>query len=141
LAASNAVSSQNTPSGLGSEDFEEEEQKPSVQYLDSLNDYRKRSRSRDDEGATMTKLPKMDVPEPVVNGLLSVNVDVGTGENGANDTPVLGEFWFTTLDFHYSDTLSVNGVLKSFSEVTDEDTELMTPDEYTAYYDILQLQS
>ena len=89
----------------------------------------------------MTKLPKMDVPEPVVNGLLSVNVDVGTGENGANDTPVLGEFWFTTLDFHYSDTLSVNGVLKSFSEVTDEDTELMTPDEYTAYYDILQLQS
>lgn len=112
-----------------------------MQYLDSLNDYRKRSRSRDDEGATTTKLPKIDVPEPVVNGLPSVNADVGTGENGADYTPVFGEFFVHYSRLHYSDTLSVNGVPKSFSEVTDEDTELMTPDEYTAYYDILQLQS
>lgn len=92
------MSSQNTPSGLGSEDFEEEEQKPSVQYLDSLNDYRKRSRPRDDEGATATKLPKIDVsePEPGVNGLPNVN----TEENGADDTPVLGRFLFFTLDFN-----------------------------------------
>ncbi|KAJ8586326.1 hypothetical protein M405DRAFT_795743 [Rhizopogon salebrosus TDB-379] len=126
LAVSNAVSSQNTPSGLGSEDFEDEEQKPSVQYLDSLNDYRKRSRSKDDEGATTTKLPKIDVsePEPYVNGLPSVDTDARATENGADDTPVL-----------------VNGVPKPFFEVTDEDTELMTPDEYTAYYDILQLRS
>jgi transcription initiation factor TFIIE subunit alpha len=120
LAASNAVSSQNTPkSGLGSEEFEEEEQKPSVQYLDSLNDYRKRSRSKEDEGAAATKLSKIDVPE------LEPNVTDSMMEvNGADDTPVF-----------------VNGVLKPFSEVTDEDTELMTPDEYTAYYEVLQSRS
>ncbi|KAG1870003.1 TFIIE alpha subunit-domain-containing protein [Suillus subluteus] len=120
LAASNAVSSQNTPrSGLGSEEFEEEEQKPSVQYLDSLNDYRKRSRSKEDEGAAATKLSKIDVPElepTITDSVIEVN--------GADDTPVL-----------------VNGVLKPFSEVTDEDTELMTPDEYTAYYEVLQSRS
>jgi transcription initiation factor TFIIE subunit alpha len=38
---------------------DEEEQKPSVEYLDSLNDYRKRSRSREDEGVKQTKLPKL----------------------------------------------------------------------------------
>ncbi|KAG1786838.1 TFIIE alpha subunit-domain-containing protein [Suillus plorans] len=120
LAASNAVSSQNTPrSGLGSEELEEDDQKPSVQYLDSLNDYRKRSRSKEDEGAAATKLPKIDVPElepDITDSMMEVN--------GADDTPVL-----------------VNGVLKPFSEVTDEDTELMTPDEYTAYYEVLQSRS
>lgn len=120
LAASNAVSSQNTPrSGLGSEEFEEEEQKPSVQYLDSLNDYRKRSRSKEDEGAAASKLPKIDAPElepDITDSMMEVN--------GADDTPVF-----------------VNGVAKPFSEVTDEDTELMTPDEYTAYYEVLQSRS
>lgn len=120
LAASNAVSSQNTPrSGLGSEEFEEEEQKPSVQYLDSLNDYRKRSRSKEDEGAAASKLPKIDAPElepDITDSMMEVN--------GADDTPVF-----------------VNGVMKPFSEVTDEDTELMTPDEYTAYYEVLQSRS
>ncbi|KIK46983.1 hypothetical protein CY34DRAFT_799831 [Suillus luteus UH-Slu-Lm8-n1] len=120
LAASNAVSSQNTPrSGLGSEEFEEEEQKPSVQYLDSLNDYRKRSRSKEDEGAAATKLPKIDAPE-----LEPDITDSMTEADGADDTPVF-----------------VNGVTKPFSEVTDEDTELMTPDEYTAYYEVLQSRS
>lgn len=120
LAASNAVSSQNTPrSGLGSEEFEEEEQKPSVQYLDSLNDYRKRSRSKEDEGAAATKLPKIDAPE-----LEPDITDSMMEANGADDTPVF-----------------INGVTKPFSEVTDEDTELMTPDEYTAYYEVLQSRS
>jgi len=98
LAASNAVSAQNTPSGPVSEDFEEEEQKPSVQYLDSLNDYRKRSRSRDDEGAAMTKLPKMDVSEaePSINGFASVDME----DKGADDTPVSGRFLFFALYFN-----------------------------------------
>lgn len=71
LAASSAgVSAQATPSGLsmpGSSDFgdpaydEEEDRKPSIEYLDSLNDYRKRSRSREDEGpAVKTKIAKVE---------------------------------------------------------------------------------
>lgn len=46
---------------------DEEEQKPSVEYLDSLNDYRKRSRSREDEGVKRTKQLKME--EEHVNGI------------------------------------------------------------------------
>lgn len=67
LAASSAASTQATPSGLsapGSSDFgdvydEEDDRKPNVEYLDSLNDYRKRSRSREDEGPTKTKVAKV----------------------------------------------------------------------------------
>lgn len=32
----------------------------------------------------------------------------------------------------------VNGAPVAFSEITEEHHELMTPDEYTAYFDILQ---
>lgn len=71
LAASSsaAVSAQATPSGLsvpGSSDFgdlvdDEEDRKPSVEYLDSLNEYRKRSRSRDDVGQpAKAKVAKVD---------------------------------------------------------------------------------
>lgn len=67
-ASSAAASAQATPSGLsipGSSDFddiafeEEEDRKPTVEYLDSLNDYRKRSRSREDEGSAKTKVAKL----------------------------------------------------------------------------------
>ena len=37
--------------------------------------------------------------------------------------------------------LLVNGVQKPFSEVTEEDQELMTPDEYTAYFEVFQAHS
>jgi transcription initiation factor TFIIE subunit alpha len=55
----------------GSSDFgdfgndDEEDRKPSVEYLDSLNDYRKRSRSREDEGSTKTKIARVG---EVLNG-------------------------------------------------------------------------
>jgi transcription initiation factor TFIIE subunit alpha len=65
-----------------------------VQYLDSLNDYRKRSRSKEDEGAAATKLSKIDVPE------LEPNVTDSMMEvNGADDTPVFGGFLFFTSKF------------------------------------------
>lgn len=67
MAASAAVSAQGTPSGLGvpgGDDFalsdEEEDRKPSIEYLDSLNDYRKRSRSREDIGTPKSKLARLD---------------------------------------------------------------------------------
>ncbi len=84
LAASAAASAQATPSGLsapGSSDFddfgEEEDRKPNIEYLDSLNDYRKRSRSREDEGVTgKIKVPKVEeAPTPyTMNGDISNNV-------------------------------------------------------------------
>lgn len=62
-----------------------------MQYLDSLNDYRKRSRSKEDEGAAAIKLPKIDAPE------LEPDITDSTMEaNGADDTPVFGGFSFST---------------------------------------------
>jgi len=36
---------------------------------------------------------------------------------------------------------SVNGQPKPYSQVTEEDHELMTPEEYTAYFEVMQAQS
>ena len=69
------MSAQPTPtaqSALGSSDSgdfgydEEEDRKPSVQYLDSLNAYRKRSRSREDVGsAAKIKQVKIGATESI----------------------------------------------------------------------------
>lgn len=77
LAASASASAQATPAGLslpGSADFDdaiddEEDVKPSIEYLDSLNDYRKRSRSIEDDGANqVNKLPRTGDILPGVPG-------------------------------------------------------------------------
>jgi transcription initiation factor TFIIE subunit alpha len=66
LAASTSASTNGTPSGLGipgGDDFgasdDEEDRKPSIEYLDSLNDYRKRSRSREDIGTPKSKIARL----------------------------------------------------------------------------------
>jgi transcription initiation factor TFIIE subunit alpha len=64
LAASATTSVLDTPGASLSDDFGDiadedyEDRKPPIEYLDSLNDYRKRSRSREDEGAAGKKIPK-----------------------------------------------------------------------------------
>lgn len=100
LAASASASAQATPSATSApwSDFgdvgndEEEDVKPSVEYLDSLNDYRKRSRSREDEGAaTKSKLAKTDfgIDLPYVNQHLNngngISNDVPSAMNGSPD--------------------------------------------------------
>ncbi|KAF8137484.1 TFIIE alpha subunit-domain-containing protein [Boletus edulis] len=122
LAASNAASTQATPSGLGSEDLEEEEEsKTAIQRLEILNGYRKRSRSQEDEGAAAKKLAKLEPEPPHINGVGHSGVETGRGD--------------------HDPLVSVNGVQKPFSEVTEEDQELMTPDEYTAYFEVFQTHS
>lgn len=66
LAASATASTTGTPSGLGvsngdefGENDDDDDRKPSVEYLDSLNDYRKRSRSREDVGTPKSKIAKI----------------------------------------------------------------------------------
>jgi transcription initiation factor TFIIE subunit alpha len=132
LAASAAASAQATPSGSvpGSSDFDdfgedEEDRKPSMEYLNSLNDYRKRSRSQEDEGfAGKNKIAKSD---SYTNGETqqSVPMDVDIEVNGntvPKDDPIV----------------YVNGNPVAFSKVTEEDHELMTPEEYTAYFEVMQ---
>jgi transcription initiation factor TFIIE subunit alpha len=93
-ASSAATSTQPTPTATGvpsssnSPDFpnshlnddDEEDRKPNVEYLDSLNAYRKRSRSQEDVGsADKIKLAKtnssgdLGITNGHVNGFLAVN--------------------------------------------------------------------
>jgi transcription initiation factor TFIIE subunit alpha len=90
LAASNTASTYATPSGRGSEELEEEEQKPSVQHLDSLNGYRKRSRSQEDEGAAAKKLAKIEFEPPDTNGADHLTRREGT--SGADDPLTFGMY-------------------------------------------------
>ncbi|KAI0071034.1 hypothetical protein K474DRAFT_1669448 [Panus rudis PR-1116 ss-1] len=142
LAASAAPSASATPAqpDLGS-DFggEEEDVKPNVQYLDSLNEYRKRSRSVDDvgSGGGPSKLLKVNgdtisTADPVTNGFGEAYVngmgggeDAGAGSGAPADDPIV----------------YVNGKPVAFSQVTEEDQELMTPEEYTAYYEVMTAQA
>ncbi|KAG5220506.1 TFIIE alpha-domain-containing protein [Salix suchowensis] len=141
LAASASASAQATPSATSApwSDFgdagndEEEDVKPSVQYLDSLNDYRKRSRSREDEGAaTKSKLAKTDfgIDLPYVDQHLNngngISNDVPSAMNGTQDDDPL---------------VYVNGKPIPYSRVTEEDHDLMTPDEYTAFFEVMQARS
>lgn len=85
-------------SAPGSSDFddfgnEEEDHKPSVEYLDSLNDYRKRSRSREDEGDNgRSKVLKVEEPmQPFTNGNGEA---VNSQMTAEDDPPVLGMLLF-----------------------------------------------
>lgn len=148
-ASSAAVSAQATPSGLslpGSSDFgdvafeEEEDRKPSVEYLDSLNDYRKRSRSREDVGGPAAKTKVAKVEENGLNG-------IGYGYSPENGIVRVEENVVVVNDAQplmaaADDPLVyVNGKPVPYSQVTEEDHELMTPDEYTAFFEVMQARS
>ena len=174
-ASSAAVSAQPTPtaqSAIGSSDSgdfgydEEEDRKPSVQYLDSLNAYRKRSRSHEDVGSVAKiKQVKIDATEGIygIGNGLGVVINGYTPENGIeveqdavmvedmallphDDPMVYGTPFSLFLLFSVSLVLNISGLLvngapKPYSQVTEDDHELMTPEEYTTFFDILQARS
>ena len=162
------MSAQPTPTAqsvLGSSDSgdfgydEEEDRKPSVQYLDSLNAYRKRSRSHEDVGSVAKiKQVKIDATE----GIYGTGNGVGVVINGytpefEQDAVMVGDVallpeddpmlygtpfpgYFSVNSFKFSLT-AVNGAPKPYSQVTEDDHELMTPEEYTAFFNVLQARS
>ncbi|KAF8882514.1 TFIIE alpha subunit-domain-containing protein [Gymnopilus junonius] len=170
LAASSAsVSTQPTPTATGvpssysqlNDDDEEEDRKPNVEYLDSLNAYRKRSRSTEDVGAaSKVKQAKVETNgvNGYTNGLLGANghgnVLNGFGHAYTNgNMPSFGQGFQQdeTMEAQEGDAYAeqggepeddpmvlVNGNPKPYSQVTEEDHDLMTPDEYTAFFEIMQ---
>lgn len=160
MAASAAPSAQDTPGlpDVGSEFGEEEDVKPSVEYLDSLNDYRKRSRSVEDvgEGSGSTKMPRTANGTPETNGTPAVATIIADVEmhsevvvevvatSGAGDPMVNGASFRPRFDRLYHSLtdvpLLVNGSPIPLSQITEEHQELMTPEEYTTYYEILSAQ-
>jgi len=139
LAASATASTNGTPSGLGfpgGDDFgasdDEEDRKPSIEYLQSLNDYRKRSRSREDIGTPKTKVARLtDNSGGKANGHVTVPIVVEPQQPDVADEGTL-------LD---DPVVYVNGVPKAFSEVTEDDHGLMTPEEYTAYFEVFEARA
>ncbi|KAF7797340.1 hypothetical protein EIP86_008535 [Pleurotus ostreatoroseus] len=137
LAASQAPSSQATPAMTSYGDFgdDEEDVKPSVEYLNSLGDYRKRSRSADDVGSPGP------VKTPKINGLSTPN-GFSKGELSPAETPIVVDSGGDILSASADDPMvMVKGQPIPFSQITEEHQELMTPEEYTAYYAILMPES
>lgn len=140
-------SSSNSGDGLLAS--EEEDTKPSVEYLESLNEYRKRSRSREDVGmgGGKPKAPKMEELEnnakinghiDKVNGVAHLRgVVIGDSEGGEPG----GDMQIGDAPTQDDPLVYVNGKQVPYSQVTEEDHDLMTPDEYTAYFEIMQAQS
>jgi len=132
--ASLAASSQQTPvlDHSGSDFGEEEEDvKPSIEYLNSLNEYRKRSRSTDDVGIPVSssgkKVARMDlnIPPPVPHSSVPEETQVEMDPQSFGNDPLV----------------YVNGESMLFSQVVEEHHELMTPEEYVAYFEVFQSQN
>ncbi len=147
LAASAAASAQATPSGLSApgsdfDDFgeDEEDRKPSIEYLNSLNDYRKRSRSQEDEGSTgRNKLAKSDSSMNVdAHADVPADVEMDASAAPKDDPLVYGTPVYFIIVCWLLTASPVNGKPILFSKVTEEDHELMTPEEYTAYFEAMQ---
>jgi transcription initiation factor TFIIE subunit alpha len=171
-SASAAISTTATPAAMNYtipdfsdtlEDDDMEDRKPNVQYLDSLGDYRKRSRSVEDEGKREAeKKAKLESaqtnginghimnslnghsigssPLATVNGdeeMHGADVTMQVDEAATDDPIVHGmPIFLSSLDTCINRTI-VNGKPVPFSQVTEEDQELMTPDEYTHYYEVM----
>ncbi|EIM89126.1 uncharacterized protein STEHIDRAFT_154810 [Stereum hirsutum FP-91666 SS1] len=142
LAASAAPSASQTPSIFPIDDFEEDK-KPNVDYLDYMNEFKKRSRSSEDVGGDGRKVARVDVP--LLNGANGINghgaVSNGypytngvSGEESMAPTPAAGGAEDDPLVY-------VNGEPVPFSAVTEEHQELMTPEEYTTYFEVFQARS
>ncbi|PCH35008.1 hypothetical protein WOLCODRAFT_139687 [Wolfiporia cocos MD-104 SS10] len=143
LAASAAGSALDTPirSGPGS-DFgdEEEDVKPSIQYLDSLNTYRKRSRSIEDVdgGLTTPKTPRTNGDISVSDSRMGLNGDAA-GEPVPESLLIKGDQG--TGPPADEPMVHVNGDPIPLSQVTEEHQEMMTPEEYTTYFEVLTANS
>jgi hypothetical protein len=73
----------------------------------------------------------------------AVGIDVPRVNEVTEDDPIVHGGLFAALGLACVLTLlgAVNGAPVPFSKVTEEDQELMTPEEYTAYFEVFQARS
>jgi len=150
-AANQARSTTQTPmmDTLGS-DFEEEDRKPILTYLDSPNPSGKRSRSREDDGERTSKAMRSTAGTPTFSRATSgfasaVDTpsplpDVGIfRSDGEGDIEVMEAVDGLSAE---DPVVFVGGFQMPFSQVTQEIAdERMTPEEYTAWYELCLAQS
>ena len=119
-----------------------------MEYLASLNEYRKRSRSMEDVGSPPAKAKVAKVGEALngygVDGGAIVLPDAQP-LLAAEDDPLVYGMSLTLLLLvarsSYTACDTVNGRPVPYSQVAEEDHDLMTPDEYTAYFEVMQARS
>ena len=140
-------------------DFEED-RKPNIEYLDSLNEHKKRSRSLEEDaaevdGAAERKLARVvgwdqgqaangDVEggSGVAGAAAGADVDVDGDAPPEDDPTVFGlSFFFLHAMSVLTRPLQVDGKPMPFSQVEEEHHELMTADEWAAYFEIFQQRS
>lgn len=150
LAASTAPSTQHTPSGefsvLG--DFEEDK-KPNIEYLDSLNEHNKRSRSVEDEWAEADAAAERKLARVVGWGQGQAANGGDVPMNGAVEGPgvalagAAGADADAGVDVLPDDDplVYVDGKPLPFSQVEEDHHDLMTADEWAAYFEIFQQRS
>ncbi|KAH8113794.1 TFIIE alpha subunit-domain-containing protein [Phellopilus nigrolimitatus] len=148
-AASQARSTTQTPvmESFGS-DFDEEERKPNVAYLDTLNAVRKRSRSLEDDGGRDNKALRSNQGTPVfsqsASGLSSaVDSPLLLPESVPSQADVEGHAELVGFGTPAVDEpiVLVGGQPMPFSAVTQElADEKMSPEEYTAWYELVMVQ-
>ncbi|KAJ7635101.1 TFIIE alpha subunit-domain-containing protein [Roridomyces roridus] len=111
--------------GVGPDDFgvddDEEDVKPNIQYIDSLNEYRKRARSQEKEAAN--KIAKIEE----TNGFGHYLADAPAPKAEPEPEPVPEEPKDDPIVY-------VNGTPMPAEH------DLMTPEEYTAFFQIMQEQ-
>jgi transcription initiation factor TFIIE subunit alpha len=108
--------------------------KPNVQLLDSLGDYRKRARSpsaHEDEPPAK-KFSQDSGPAPTATPAGEPEV----AQESEDDPTVYGRSLFSLFRYLCLRLVTVNGEAMPYSAVTEEHHDLMTPDEYTAYFEI-----
>ncbi|KAF7318751.1 HTH TFE/IIEalpha-type domain-containing protein [Mycena chlorophos] len=135
-------SAQATPtlSAPGSSDFddfpEEEDVKP--QMHGSLKDYhRKRSRSREPEQPP-NKIPKLE--ESFALPVMSNTADPMDVDQQPSLPPPQEEEVIVDAPPKNDPIVYVNGKPMPFSQVTEAEHDLMTPEEYTAYFEVAEQQ-
>lgn len=104
LAASRVASASNTPSGLSvpeGDDFgdDEEDRKPSLQLLNSLNDYRKRSRSNEDVGTAKKKAAKIEETGDAIMASLNILAQHESVHEPQQDLPLDDPIVMGLFDF------------------------------------------
>jgi len=149
LEASQSQSASQTPMiDTPISDFEED-RKPNVALLDSMNSSRKRSRSPFDEGRNGLKAARSNTGTPIFSrspsGILSAEdspaaMDLGPppSRSVSVDDVVIPDIMDTLND---DPTIFVAGKPMPFSQVTEEMGDEMTPEEYQTYYDMLMARS
>ncbi|RXW21252.1 hypothetical protein EST38_g4614 [Candolleomyces aberdarensis] len=136
-----ATPSATVPSEFGADMDDEEDRKPSIQYLDSLSEYRKRSRSIDDVGSGGPRTPKIAKTDS--------SSSVGGFANGFGSASEFSSSFSSAYEeppppsqpAGEDPLVYVNGVAKPLSLITEDDHDMMTPEEYTAYFQILEENS